>query len=511
MKRLTQRVVKTVDNKFQFTDDMLRLDTQFYGNVEKISDTLSKCRVRIFYKGMNRNRTYISDEFANQLIASLPYAPVKGIYENDMEDFSDHGEDNTDGRIYAIVASNPNFAWEFHLDKDGVQREYACADVILFTGLYPEASEIVGKGQSMEIFRDNLDFEWKICDEDGLPYVYFKKGCLLGLQILGDEHEPCFEGAAFYKLYNEQKALFDMLLNKMKEEKRMEKEMFQLSNTEKEGLMFSALNPNFTEQGEWATDYIVLNVYDEYTLAYNKVAGQYERICYTQSEDEITIGEKTAVTIIDFTENEKQAFDAIKALGEFTQTVEKYNSMQAQIETLEQEKTAFATEKSELEGKITTANEALEATKSTFETEKSELTAKIADFENQINELKNEVANLKAENFRLIEDSKDIMNEKNSLADFKKSIELGQKEELLANFSNNLNESQIAGLKEKIDSYSVEDFKKEICVIAYDNNRTIFEKQDSNGLIFKGGDPECSHSETGVERILNKYKKGGNK
>ena len=57
-------------------DEMRFLDVTLYGNAEEITPTLSKCRVRIFYKGLNRNRTYISDDFANQLIASLPYTPV---------------------------------------------------------------------------------------------------------------------------------------------------------------------------------------------------------------------------------------------------------------------------------------------------------------------------------------------------------------------------------------------------------------------------------------------------
>ena len=138
----------------QFSDDVcLALDVTTYGQVEKLTDTLSKCRVRIFYKGMNRNRTYISEDFANQLIASLPYAPIKGIFNYGDVDFEDHGEDNTDGRVYGIVPENPNFAWEKHLDDDGVEREYATADVILFTGLYPEANLIPGKSQSMEIYK----------------------------------------------------------------------------------------------------------------------------------------------------------------------------------------------------------------------------------------------------------------------------------------------------------------------------------------------------------------------
>jgi len=41
------------------------LDVTIYGNLETINPTLSKSRVRIFYKGMNRNRTFISEDFAN--------------------------------------------------------------------------------------------------------------------------------------------------------------------------------------------------------------------------------------------------------------------------------------------------------------------------------------------------------------------------------------------------------------------------------------------------------------
>ena len=43
----------------QFNDVCLKLDVSIYGQITKLTETLSKCRVRIFYKGMNRNRTYI--------------------------------------------------------------------------------------------------------------------------------------------------------------------------------------------------------------------------------------------------------------------------------------------------------------------------------------------------------------------------------------------------------------------------------------------------------------------
>ena len=61
-----------------------------YGNFQKFSDTISRARVRIFYKGLNRNRSYITEEFAEKLIKTLSYVPVKGIFEE--VDYTDHGD-----------------------------------------------------------------------------------------------------------------------------------------------------------------------------------------------------------------------------------------------------------------------------------------------------------------------------------------------------------------------------------------------------------------------------------
>ena len=93
-----------------------------YGNLTKYSETISKARCRIFYKYANRNGTYITDEFAEKLLSSIPYTPVKGIYDDFDEDYTDHGAERTEGRIYGIVPENPNLSWEKHLDEDGIER-----------------------------------------------------------------------------------------------------------------------------------------------------------------------------------------------------------------------------------------------------------------------------------------------------------------------------------------------------------------------------------------------------
>jgi len=52
-------------NHSDFSNPPCTLDVTVYGVPEKYNDVLSKSRVRIFYKGMNRNRTFISEDFAN--------------------------------------------------------------------------------------------------------------------------------------------------------------------------------------------------------------------------------------------------------------------------------------------------------------------------------------------------------------------------------------------------------------------------------------------------------------
>lgn len=169
-----------------------------YGNLEIYNKTISKARCRIFYKGANRNGTFITDAFAEKLLSTIPYTPVKGIYDASDVDYTDHGQKRTEGRIYGVVPENPNFAWEKNLDEDGVEREYACVDVFLYTALYEEAKSITGKSQSMELYEKSIIGDWKIIQ--GQKYFVFEDAAFLGLQVLGEEVEPCFEGAAFFYL-----------------------------------------------------------------------------------------------------------------------------------------------------------------------------------------------------------------------------------------------------------------------------------------------------------------------
>lgn len=152
-----------------------------------------KARAKIFYRGCNRNGSYITKDFAEKLISSINYVPVKGIYENG---FLGHGDSSALGRAYGVVPKEHNFAWETYKDEDGVFRDYACVDVYLWT-MYRETNEIIGSPQSMELNPDTIDGEW--VEHNDQSYFQFSNAELLGLQVLGKDIEPCFEGASFYQ------------------------------------------------------------------------------------------------------------------------------------------------------------------------------------------------------------------------------------------------------------------------------------------------------------------------
>ena len=184
-----------------------KIPTTFVGEIAEeltqVSSEISKTRLRIFYKGFNRNQGYITDEFAEKLLSSLPYTPVVGIFNDLVKDFGGHNQDRNVAKIYGVVPQDPHFAWEDHLDSDGVMRTYACTDVYLFTGRYDAAKLIPGKQQSMELDTKTIRGDWQVINVYGQEGFVYTDAQFIGLSVLGDDKTPCFEGSAFYELVSQ--------------------------------------------------------------------------------------------------------------------------------------------------------------------------------------------------------------------------------------------------------------------------------------------------------------------
>ena len=446
-----------------------------YGNLEKYNDVISKARCRIFYKKDNRNGTYITDEFAEKLISTIPYTPVKGIYDNFNEDYTDHGKERYLGRIYGIVPENPNFAWEEHEDEDGKIREYACVDILLFTALYEEAGDIVGKAQSMELYEPSIKGNWKVIE--GKKVFVFEDACFLGLQVLGTEVKPCFEGAAFFSLYTSLKDMVEKIeqytLNFQKKTEGGKEEMpsinFKLSDNQKHDALWTLLNPNYNEEGGWEVACAICDIYDDYAIVYNYENGSYERVYYKKddSSDSLELGEKKKCYIIDVTEEEKNALATIQALngGNYVKADETFSK----VEDLEEKISDF-------EQKIEEKDTAI----STLTTERDDAQHNYENAENTIATLNSELETLKS---------------------YKLQIETKEKEEVLSKYSEQLNDEILTSYREKIADYTVSDLDKDLAYELVKSNPTIFTKNPQPKYIPKDG------PKGGIEEILAKYRK----
>ena len=463
-------------------DKLTTFSLSVYGDVTSYNEVLSKARCRIFYKGANRNGTFITDEFAEQLISTLPYVPVKGIYDTMKDDFTDHGRERYEGRIYGIVPENPNFAWETHLDVDGVERTYACTDVYLFTGLYKqEAFDIVEKSQSMELYADSIEGEWQFIN--GKRYFVFTQGRFLGLQALGEDYEPCFEGAAFYTFVDSVKTLMTDLNGTdifQKQNLEGEKHMnFKLSDNQKYNMLWTLLNDRFNEENEYVMDYAICEVYDEYAVVFKFETGEYNRAYYTKNDetDSLSIEKMEVCYIVDVNEAEKQALQAVHAMN--NNTYEKIDEVVADLNTKVED---FTTQIDEFNSKI----------------EENDTT--IATLQQDNEKLENELSEAKDNYTTALEKIDTLTSENEALNNFKAAVELQDKEAVIAKYSTLLDEEELNGFKERVDEFTKEELDKELAFALVQSKSTIF-TNDDNGFI-----PKPDEQLTGIEAILTRQK-----
>lgn len=450
----------------------IEFPVSIYGAREQVNDVLTKARCRIFYKGGNRNGTYITDAFAEELISSLHYVPVKGIYGDD--DFTDHGIVRSEGRIYGIVPETNNFAWEDHEDEDGVMRTYACSDVYLFTALYPEADTIVGKGQSMELYSPTLTYHLETIEDK--QWIVFEHGSFLGLQVLGDTTEPCFEGASFFSLQETiEHAIEKIKMYTLGGKDTMPNLNFAISDREKFDKIWQHINPDYNEEAGWIIRASLCEVYDEYALVYSYDTGKYTRVYYTKENDEVLFGEEIEVYVIDVTDDEYKTVQALRELNGNTYAELNANLTDAAVN---------AEKVIELNTKIEEMAEAI----STLNTEAEEASTAFANLSATCDELKEQNAALQYDN--------------ESLSQYKHKIEMDQKNAVIDQYVDYLDAEVIQKYRAAQDEYSMEELDMRL---SYELKKAgkVFGKpvEPVTGFVVKGT------GLTGVEEILSHYKK----
>lgn len=276
-----------------------------YGKIEpyQLNPMMSKARVKTFYKYMNRNGGYFSDSMTQYIVEHAAGTPVVGHFDVEKVDFTSHMRASESKAYGFIPPHNTNFAWESFTDPDGVRRDYACFDVLLWTGRYGEAKLIPGKSQSMELNPDTITGNWKYFENEKTEAFEYTHCDLVGLCVLGDEVEPCFEGAAFYTPNGQ----FNLYLSAMKEEivknfalqvnnleggrKKMPIK-FNLPHEDNFETLFNLMNPKFNEENEFLVEYMIHTVSEKELYAYSYADKKNYLVAYnTNEEGVVSLGE----------------------------------------------------------------------------------------------------------------------------------------------------------------------------------------------------------------------------
>ena len=188
------------------------IDGPEFIDIKPFNPLISQCTIKVMYIGKNRNGSFIDKNTAIQMANSLPGTPIVAAYREDVEDFGDHGHVITieDGEVkfacktvpYGFVAPDARVWFQKFIDTDEFgnesEHEYMMTTGYLWTGQFPEAQKAIEEGQpqSMELDDESLDGHWANDSESGMDFFIINDAMFSKLCILGDDVEPCFEGAS---------------------------------------------------------------------------------------------------------------------------------------------------------------------------------------------------------------------------------------------------------------------------------------------------------------------------
>ena len=178
----------------------------------EINPLMSSCEIKVLYLGENRNHSYITKEVATDMAKTLRGAPIVGYFKEEKGDFRDHGDRvimDDEGikfecmtKPYGFVAPDAKVWFQKFEDTDEFgnveTREYLMTTGYLWTGQFEEAKLAIeeGRPQSMELDVETLDGHWSTNNKTGMDFFIINDAIFSKLCILGEDVEPCFEGAS---------------------------------------------------------------------------------------------------------------------------------------------------------------------------------------------------------------------------------------------------------------------------------------------------------------------------
>ena len=281
-------------------------------NVVPYNPLISKCQIKVCYVSdePNRNRSIITKDVAREMANSLPGSPIVGYFNEEQGDFEEHNrvinisngkfeiKDTTRPYGFVDLGAKCWFQW---FEDDGVPHEYLMTEGWIWTGQYPEAQRIISQGnnQSMELDENLINAHWTK-DSNGKPKFFIINEAIISkLCILGDDCEPCFEGARITKVqFSFEESFKEQLFSMMKEMQKILNEggapVYTTYAVEIGDSLWSAmydyLVSNYAdEECEFSSVYRIEGIYEEegqkFAILQHRSSMEYFRMNFSLTEE----------------------------------------------------------------------------------------------------------------------------------------------------------------------------------------------------------------------------------
>ena len=339
----------------------IKLDTPVeFVNITSINPLISKCEIKVCYvqEEKNRNRSVITKEFARDILAqTLPGSPIVGTFNREKEDFEDHNkkliiQDGKlkivdDTRPYGFVDLGAKVWFQKFLDDGQVEREYLMTEGYLWTKQYPEAERILefGNNQSMELDPDSVKGFWAKDQNEKPEFFILNDAIISKLCILGDDVEPCFEGAQITKpiQFSFEESFQQQLFSMMKEIKEILSEGGASMNLEEKDMLEveveeTVIEETVVEEVEAETEVEVVEeeaIVEEPAVEFAEEEEKCPECGKVKSECECEEEEKPAA---EHSYSLDEIPEYVELVSRYSELEEQYQTALSRIETLETEK-----------------------------------------------------------------------------------------------------------------------------------------------------------------------------
>lgn len=454
------------------------------------SPLISKTQIKVCWvddNEFNRNRTKITKKVATEMASSLRGSPIVGLYCEETQDFLEHEKQIVfeDGELrfkeltrpYGFVDLNAKVWFQKFLDDESVEREYLMTEGYIWTGQYPESKRIIERGnnQSMELDKDFTKMSRANLFDSNSKFFIINETIISKLCILGEEEEPCFEGASigapsiefsFDDGFKEQ--LFSMM-NEIKELlDKGGKEMFTRYAVEVGDALWTALYSHISDTYS-NEKYSIINVCkDEEEQVFAVVKTEEDKLYRLN----ISLAEET----YSFSEMVELESWADEAEPQFS--VEEIEKFLGNFNKIEEDKIENPVEEQKVCPECNKPIEECTCEAESEEEKEEEKTAYCLEEIPEYVELQNKYSALELAFNELKAANELTVADLTSLKEFKKAVETKEKRAMIDSFYM-LSDEDKQDVIDNIDTYSIDDIEAKLSIICV-RNKVNFGTEDDD-------------------------------